>query len=352
MRKLSSIQMAGIVLAILIVAIVGVYVLTDTSSKDDTMVLVDYAGRSVTLTDPATVASGYPISTEVMLFIGGESKIIGADSNCISNAFMNSMYPSLAAMENLGNPWNLNVEQIVALDPDVFIMGGTSTDMADQLTALGVPTLCLSFETPDDFSYALEILGIVLDKEKNADEAIDYYEQQVEEIREKTSDLKSNEKPDVLFLSFGARGITDFQTPGAGMLQNNLLTLAGGHSVSETQPGGWNAINMDQIAVWDPDIIIVTSYSSSVTSLDLKAQILSDSTWNVTSAKTEGNVYAFAQDWGSWDAPTPKWILGLTWMSAHMHPDLYEASYVENMATEFYGMFYDLTYEEAGVAGD
>ena len=131
-----------------------------------------------------------------------------------------------------------------------------------------------------------------------------------------------------------------------------MIEIAGGKSLSADQPGGWNEISMEQVAVWDPDMIIVTSYASNVSTTDLKNQIMADDTWNITTAKVEGKVYAFAQDWGSWDAPTPKWILGACWLGKFIQPDLFASTNLIELATDFYQRFYGITYEEATVRGD
>lgn len=348
----------GVVGIVLVVAIAlgiyaGIYSDFFSSSTGDSLEVKDYLGRTVTIKgDIKTIASNYPISTEVILFLGGEDMLIGSDSSNKKNKFMCELYPSITKDTDLGMPWSTNVEQIVTLDPDIFVMAGNSGETADQLTKLGVPTICLSFETPETFNESLATLGSITSKDYKALSTIKYYSTMTKMISEKTANINESERPRVLFLSFGAKNIMDFQTPGEGMLQNNLISLAGGTSVSKNQPGGWNAINMDQIAQWDPEIIIVTSYSSDVSSEELKNRIISNSIWDITKAKKTGKVYAFAHDWGSWDAPTPKWILGLCWMGSHLQPELFSEMDLHEIAKKFYNDFYGISYEDAGVEGD
>jgi iron complex transport system substrate-binding protein len=324
-----------------------------TPTASPSLTVVDYAGRTVTFDGPIeSIASNYPISTEAILFLGGEDKIIGCDGSNYANAFMTSLYPKIAQATDIGYPWNLNMEQVVALEPSVFVTAGNNKDAADQLATLGVPTVCLSFETPEDFNNALTIIGELLGNEEEAATAVQYFTSMTQSITDQTQNLADSSKPTVMFASYGAQKKYALQTPGEGMLQNNMIEMSGGISVSADQPGGWNQISMEQVAAWNPDIVIVTSYASNVSTTDLKNQIMSDDAWNVTNAKLDGKVYAFAQDWEAWDSPTPKWILGLCWLGTHIQPDLFASMDLTNAASSFYQNFYGISYADAGVQGD
>jgi iron complex transport system substrate-binding protein len=353
-KAITKIQTIILVLAIAIPSAAGIvyYTMFNPDAGESSLTITDYAGRTVSIGTITTIASNYPIATEAILFLGGEERLSGADSSCIGNPVITSLYPNLLSVTDLGYPWSTNTEEIVALAPSVFVASGTSEELADELTTLGVPTVCLSFETPDDFNYALTVIGKLLDREEEAESAVQYYSDMTESITGKTQDLADADKPSVMFISYGSQRKYTLKTPGVGMLQNSMIEMAGGISVSADQAGGWNEISMEQVALWDPDVIIVTSYASNVSTTDLKNQIMSDDTWNVTTAKLEGKVYAFAEDWDAWDSPTPKWILGLCWLGKFIQPDLFTSLNLQDTADNFYQTFYGITYEEANVTGD
>ena len=355
-KAITKIQAAILVLVIAVSSVAGgvvYYTMLNPDAGEASLTIVDYAGRTVLINGTIeSVASNYPIATEAILFLGGEEKLSGADSSCIGDSVITSLYPNLLSITDLGYPWSTNIEAIVALGPSVFVASGTSEETADELTALGVPTVCLSFETPEDFNYALTVIGKLLGKEDEAESAVQYYSDMTELVSETTQDLEDADKPSVMFISYGSQKKYTLKTPGQGMLQNNLIEMSGGNSVSADQASGWNEISMEQVALWDPDIIIVTSYASNVSTTDLKNQIMTDDTWNVTTAKLEGKVYAFAEDWDAWDSPTPKWILGLCWLGKFIQPELFASLDLQETADDFYQTFYDITYEEANVTGD
>jgi iron complex transport system substrate-binding protein len=354
-NAITKIQTALLALIIIVAAVAGgtYYFMTLSPENAGPVSITDYAGRTVSINGTIDgIASNYPIATEAILFLGGEEKLTGADSSCISNSFITTLYPKLLEITDLGYPWSTSIEQIVDLSPSVFVAAGSSEELADELTALGVPTVCLSFETPDDFNYALTVIGQLLNNKEKANSAVQYYSDMTQSIVEKTQNLDETSKPSVMFISYGSQKKYTLKTPGQGMLQNNLIEMSGGISVSADQPGGWNEISMEQVALWDPDIIIVTSYASNVTTTDIKNQIMADDTWNVAAAKRDGKVYAFAEDWEAWDSPTPKWILGLCWLGKFIQPEVFASFDLTVTAGEFYQTYYGITYEEANVTGD
>jgi len=355
-KGITTSQIAIVALLVVVVAVAGTvyyYSTLKPSSGEPSLTIVDYANRTVQINGTiSSIATNYPIATEIILFLGGEDKMVGADGSCISNSFITSLYPKLLNMTNLGYPWSTNIEQIVSLAPSVFIVAGGSTDLANQLTALGIPAVCLSYETPDDFNDALVILGKLLGDETAAASAVQYYSNMTGTVSGMTADLEEDDKPSVMFISYGSQKKYTLKTPGEGMLQNNLIEMSGGISVSAEQPGGWNEISMEQVALWDPDIIIVTSYASNVSTTDLKNTIMADDTWNITTAKLEGKVFAFGADWEAWDSPTPKWILGLCWMGKFIQPEIFASFDLQATAGNFYQTFYGISYEDAHVNGD
>lgn len=101
-------------------------------------------------------------------------------------------------------------------------------------------------------------MGKVLGKEEKAEKAISYYRSAVDFVTNRTSKLK--ERPRVLLVQYSMKDKA-FKAPGKEYFQNRLIEMAGGESVSSNLPGGWNVVNVEQVAKWNPDVIIVVSYS-------------------------------------------------------------------------------------------
>ncbi len=129
------------------------------------------------------------------------------------------------------------------------------------------------------------------------------------------------------------------------MYQSRIIEFAGGISASGELQGYWNDVNLEQIAIWDPDIIIVPSYGGA------SVEAITDSeAWQILDAVQEGRVYQMPKLVAPWDTPAPDSVLGIVWLGELLHPNLIEVECVEE-AEYFYSTFYDyrITQEELDI---
>ncbi|WP_298005177.1 hypothetical protein [Anaerolinea sp.] len=56
----------------------------------------------------------------------------------------------------------------------------------------------------------------------------------------------------------------------------------------------------------------------------------------------EGHLYGFPADLYSWDQPDSRWILGLSWLAARLHPDRFPQFDIVAEAQQFYQRLYGL----------
>jgi iron complex transport system substrate-binding protein len=121
-----------------------------------------------------------------------------------------------------------------------------------------------------------------------------------------------------------------------------MVEIAGGIPVWEeaTSSGGWTIVSFEQIAVWDPDKIILIDYFHDPRIA--VAELVEDVKWQALSAVQTGELYAFPGDFLSWDQPDTRWILGLQWLASVIHPDRYAdfdlVSDVRSFYEELYGV--------------
>ena len=114
-----------------------------------------------------------------------------------------------------------------------------------------------------------------------------------------------------------------------------LMQVAGGISVSWELTGYWNEVNLEQIAVWDPDIIIVPPYGGATVTA-----ITDDDDWQILEAVQAGQVYQMPKLVAPWDTPAPDSVLGIIWLSQVFFPGL-DGLDCSEQAEYFFNIFYD-----------
>ncbi len=137
-------------------------------------------------------------------------------------------------------------------------------------------------------------------------------------------------------------GEVAFEVPAANWLQTRQMELAGGDPVwAEAAPGGgWNTVNFEQIAQWNPDKVFVVTYQSDST--EAVEKLKQNTEWQALAATQNDEIYGFPADIFGWDSPDPRWILGVNWLAQKNHPDLFaDVNMIEEVKaffSEIYGM--------------
>lgn len=235
-------------------------------------------------------------------------------------------------------------EQIAPVQPDVVLM---KTYMADKLGSpleqIGIPVAYMDLESPDQFFRDIEAIGAMFDNPERVEEIKSFYQVRLDELQDGVAGIDPGDLPDVLLLQYSDRsGEVAFNVPSASWLQTTMVSNAGGTPMwrDAAEGGGWTLVNFEQIAAWDPDVIILVNYTGDPG--EVVQNLKEDSNWNALRATKDGELYAFPGDFLSWDQPDTRWILGQLWLAKVIHPDLFSEWDMLDQAREFYTELYKL----------
>lgn len=316
----------------------GQQVLIDLGELPIIVSLTDQAGNPLEIEQPVRrVITAYGPSTAIVYSINAGERLVAA-------SYLGARDPQgAAAMERIDQRFSnlvgddffsqseFNLEHAATLEPDLVI-GGARSAWADPVSQLGIQVFLMEAETPDQLKEAMLLIGQLFGPHSyvQAQAWVAYYDWVIENILVDTGNITQEERVRVLFT-----GTEPLRVASGEMYQSDIIEAAGGISVSEDLGGYWNDINLEQVAIWDPDVIIVPPYGGASV-----AAITDSPEWQIFPAVQAGKVYRMPKLVVPWDTPAPDSILGIIWMAGRLNPGLISLDCSQE-AAYFYNTFYN-----------
>jgi len=328
---------------IAIVASIGVCVSGQRlEAAQETRTIVDMMGITVEIPDKIErIVTIYPIATDIVYTVYGQDKLVGIDSFSPKDKMFQRVDSNIKNIVPVGMPWEVNIESILALNPDV-VLGGFG-DVRKQIENVGIPVIGINVENPDLLKKGILLIGKIVGRENEANKLVSYYDEKMEIITKRTSGIPRNEKIKVLIPNKSSR----LSYTGSGSYQHYLIVGAGGVNVAENIniPGRWPQVSIEQILAWNPEVVVVPPYCK-----DSAKDILTDPQWQGVNAVKNSRVYTMPKGVASWDCPGPDSFLGVIWLAKMLYPDKFKDIDLTKETKEFYFEFYGLNFTEEEVA--
>jgi iron complex transport system substrate-binding protein len=323
----------------------GQKILIDMGELPESITLTDQAGNTVEYQQPIyRVISTYGPSTAMVYGVGAGGRLVAAsylgardEAGAAAMGRIDPRFESLIG-DNYFNQDDFNLEEAANRDPDLIITSAR-TAWLDTVSELGVPYFLYDAETPEALKEAILLTGQLFgpNTAAQAEAWVKYYDWIEAAVLEQTDTLTEADQIKVLFT-----GTSPLRVASGDMIQSSLIEIAGGISVSAELTGYWNDINLEQVAAWNPDLILVPPYGGASV-----AAITEDAAWQILDAVQAGQVYRMPKLVAPWDTPTPDTVLAIIWLSNLLYPELDTPDCGEQVQY-FYNTFYnyDISAEE------
>jgi iron complex transport system substrate-binding protein len=232
------------------------------------------------------------------------------------------------------------IEEIAALKPDLVLARDFERSRLERgFDQLGIPVAFFNLEAPEAYYFDLKNLGIIFDEKARAEHIVNFYRSWHSRIKAQVENAKH--KPTVLLLFYTERGgAVSFSSPPRHWLQAKMIADAGGIPVWRDMPvsQGWQQISFEQIAAWNPDYIMITSYYTDLNKA--VEELKSSSMWQQLKAVKNEQLLAFPKDYLSWDQPDSRWILGQAWIASVLNPGSTKLpSLMQKLFVEFFALY-------------
>ncbi len=306
------------------------------SQTAETRTVTDMSGVEVEI--PAEVtqyADAWMAHNEVIVMLDEAEGLVATVQTPQSAAWMYFVQPNMYnALSTFGDEFNL--EELVALEPDVVF--ASNEELRDQLASVGIPLVNVMFTNYDEMKQSITLTGEVLggDAVQMAEDYVAYLDDVLAQLEELVSSLSEEEKPTVLH----GNSVYDLNIDGSNTIIDAWITAAGGTNAAAEVEGNMQTVTMEQILVWDPDVII-TGTKSEV------EEIMNDPEWAGLTAVQNGQVYTNPKGVFSWDRYGVEEALQLQWVANLLHPELFNID-IRTQVKDFYETFlhYTLTDEQ------
>ena len=239
--------------------------------------ITDVTGRTVTLKKPAErvvlqwSGAGGPFLTISALMGKDTPKVIaGMDTSLqqyradMWKHFTTEM-PELAKIPEVGTVGdkNFNVEQVVALHPDVIFIpvdlkNQYESDAKQKLDEAGVQTIYIDYhaENLEKHQKSIEAIGKALGKEDRAAEISKFYTDHVTKVLDRVKTI--NKPKPTVYLEVGMKGSEEFGNSFSGNYSwGALATLCGADVITKDIVKRSTPINPEFVLEKNPDIIMI-----------------------------------------------------------------------------------------------
>lgn len=300
-------------------------------SYAQSITFTDVTGQEVNLAGPAKriVTLPQPAAVTVIAVDGSAEHLIGMNPGsrrAFESGLLSAMFPEAASVESGvvsegGNGFMPNVEAIAALQPDVVIQwGARGDDIVYPLKNAGIPVALMvgggSGGTEELARQNIKMVADLLGKPERADELFAWRDEVLDQIKTTLAAHPDVKRPTLLHLR-SSKG--KFTATGENSYQNFYIDLVGAKNAGEGL-GVSAEVNAEQIATWNPDIIMLTAHEADAG----RETIYEDGILSQTNAALSGRVYKTPNGGYVWDSASPESPFTWMWLANLAHPDLFQ----------------------------
>ena len=326
---------------------------TETTDAQGTHTVVDHAGNSVEVPNQVTrvVIDQIPILSTYMSYFGGSAPYIvgycGSFKDTITKTVLKDIAPELLeSADTVYAQSDLNIEEIMKLNPDVILYNAGNTEHAEILKASGIP--CVGFatvgaETAADplarYQEWLTLLEDVFGESGKMDAFKEAGNTIIADVENRIATIPQDERPSAMILWKYSDGVP--QVSGMGTFGTYWLQHLGVTDVVASEAKGFTQVNMEQIYNWNPDILFLDGPGLlSLTSADVLENKVDGTDFSTLTAVQTGRVYDTTLGMWNWFTPNPDAPLVFAWMAYNTYPDAFADYPLKETIQDYYKQWY------------
>lgn len=247
--------------------------------------VTDMTGREITLDAPATrVVALTAADCEILYAIGAGATLVGRGEYCD--------YPAeVSAVPSVQSGMETNLEQIIALQPQVLIMStmAQTEEQVASLEAAGIKVVVSDAQDIEGVYTAISLIGALTGKSAEAQGVIDGMKETFTALAARAAELEGKSVYfEVSPLQYG------LWTAGANTFMDEIASMLGLKNIF-ADLSGWAEISEEQVLERNPDIIVTVAmyFGEGPKPVD---EILSRAGWQDVAAVKNGDILNLASN--------------------------------------------------------
>ncbi|MBN1432704.1 MAG: ABC transporter substrate-binding protein [Methanomicrobiaceae archaeon] len=235
--------------------------------------ITDTVGAEIVLVEPLNRIVAY--NFHAMGALEAEDLVVGVANSAFEDA---CVVPEINDKENVGGggPYEPDFEKILALEPDALLTYtelGPGADFFENRMPEGVPVIRLDFIRPWYLVEEMEKLGYLTDRTEQSTEYVEWHDGIMNEIDNRLSQIPEDEKlrvfVDVWSTTYQQGDGNERRTVSDADQYSYYCNNAGGVNVAGDLNIPQGTIDIEWIAMQNPDVILGVAYDGSYNSDDI-----------------------------------------------------------------------------------
>ena len=250
--------------------------ITTAALAEEAITVTDMFGRAITLEEPATrIIATEPADCEILYALGCGDALVGRGLYCD--------YPAeVTALPTVHSGADTNLEEILALDPQVVIMNDMAhtVEQVSLLEQNSVKVITTNADSIPEVYQAIRLIGQVMGKNAEAEALITDMQTTFDDIAAKAEQTDKTIYFEVMPLEWG------LWSAGANTFMQELAEICGMKNAF-ADLDGWQPISQEQVIDRDPDYIVLVTGMGD-TAVD---EVMNRPGWQDIKAIQNGKVY-------------------------------------------------------------
>ncbi len=247
---------------------------------------------------------------ELLMALNAGESIVGISEINETNFF----YSSLKTLPRVGKWAEPNIEAIAQLKPDIVVTYDNwpaREELEDKLLPFGIKVERIPCYRIDQLANDARKLGELTGKTSEAEHFINYFQQYITLISERTKEISEIQ---TVYFEFG-----DYKALAPGSGSDEILEIARVKNAASEFQIPYPKISTEWLLSNNPDIIIKTIRSDIVKKEDYE-NLMQRQAWNTLDAIKENRVYLISSDICS----GPRAVVGALYIAKWSYPERFE----------------------------